>query len=755
MSQLSFEVPDHEKNDDYFRDRIRWVASFFNIPMFPAREGEVLRTQIEEMDENYLFYFGEQDNNRNYFASQDNQALKYLQTDDNQIFTLVNSLHGKMCEFLDKYHVSTELLSKDAVTKRKKVREALMFVVEHKEFIQDLKDIGIYYSEVPEAIAIKTKEDVDDFMEYDYQEYGAIIAEEIANLLMKVSQFATLKSDQFLDVIIAGVTGTKREIKNGLVVEGKYRPQELILDLRSNTDNNYNDAAWCRGGFKMITPAEVLDIYGEYLSEKDREEIKACMATTLSGFGQQYVAQTTQIDSGYYFSYWGKGMSTFQPINSMSVVDAYWYARYDNRYYNTKSGIKKFKDYRDDGSPIKENLIRKGTYSKYRIEQGTLIGGRWLVQTGWTPNAEFHPITKKQLFPISVYIDNYTGGYYKSRVSRMKSLQLDINLADMYIKQAQIDNLGVNYVVVDAGSDGTQTVQSMYEDFKRNKLSMLKRDIEADGSEINFQKIVQELDFTKSLSVVGILEGIKAAAKQNMKNMMHLPDAAQGLQNKQLGKAVQEQTVILASEGITPLFNGFVNFVQKDIMLDANFQKIVTLASERNMEVMANFIGDRGVRWLKQSAQETFEYLGIYINPYDTIEAAQRVQLEAKLAIYAQQGSGLTPLEDITLSQITSFRKAIAYLRTVYKRREQAAAASAEMAAQQAQQQAQMDREAMVMAKQIPANAVVQAKQIQSEATSQDNIRTNQTKKDINDLQQQIKVLTKQMEENSKAANLA
>lgn len=716
------------------------------MPLFAAREGQVLRTQIEEMDENYLFYFGEQENSRNYFASQDNEALKYLQTDDNQIFTLVNSLHGKMCEFLQKYHISTELLSKDARTKKKAVRDSLMFMVDNQDMIESFRQLGIMYNEVPEAVAIKTKEDVEEFMEYSYEEYGAVIAEEIAHLIMKISDFATLKSDQFLDLIIAGVTGTKRVIRNGLLFEEKYRPQELILDLRSNTDNNYNDAAWFRGGFKMTTPAEILDTYGEFLSNKDIAEIKACMVSTVSGYGANYIATVSQTMSGGYFNYWGKGTSQYQPINSMSVVDCMWYAKYDNRYYNTKDGIKKSNDYRPDGTPIKENLIKKGSYTRYRIEQGTLIGGRWLVQCGWTPNAEFDPITKKQKFPITVYIDNYTGGYYKSRVSRMKGLQLDVNLADMFIKQAEMDNLGVVALITDTGDDSTKTVESIYKNFRRMKMDMLKRDIEDDQSEILSQRFVQQIDFTKSLSIVPILENIKAAAKNNMKQMMHLPDQAQGLQKNTIGKGVQEQTVMLASEGIAPLFNGYVNFIQRDIMLDANIQKVVTLASPRNMEIMANFIGDRGVKWLETAVLESFEYMGIYINPYDTIDGQERAKLDAKLAFYASQGNGLTPLEDLTLSQITSYRKAIIYLRRLYKQKLIAAQEQQAMLAEQEAIARQENNQAALMAKQIPADAVVAGKQITAKATSEDNARTNAVKKENNELQQQVKLLTKQLE---------
>lgn len=203
---------------------------------------------------------------------------------------------------------------------------------------------------------------------------------------------------------------------------------------------------------------------------------------------------------------------------------------------------------------------------------------------------------------------------------------------------------------------------------------------------------------------------------------------------------------MLASEGIAPLFNGYVNFIQRDVMLDANIQKIVTLASPRNMAIMANFIGDRGVKWLESAVQETFEYMGIYINPYDTIDGAERAKLDAKLMIYAQQQQGLTPLEDITLSQITSYRKAIIYLRRIYKQKALAAAEQQAMMMQQEAIARQEMNQTALMAKQIPADAVVQSKMIQNQGEDKRNAETNATKKEMNDLQQQVKVLTKQLE---------
>lgn len=749
-------VPEHKKDDYYYLKKTRFYAEQYNIPIFPANslqnEGSGIQsfvTPVQEMNENYLIYFGHQDNSRNYFVGQDNDVLKYLNTDNNVIFTLVNSLHGKIVNFTSRFSVSTDLLSTDAQKRKNAVREHLLYMVDNMEFYQELQKLGIQGNAMPENFAIKTREDVEEYMEYYYQEYGAYLAEEISLLSMRLSMFQTLKPDQFLDLVIAGVTGSYREVRNGLVYEGKYRPQELILDLRSNNDNNFNDAAWFRGGFKMLSYDEMIEIYGDDLREDQKKEMLDCAKSTMSGFGENYVKTISQTTTGY-FNWYTKSDTVYNPINAFSAVEMYWFDLHDNRYYNTKKGSLKYKDYRDNGEPIDATLARKGDYIRYRLYKGVLLGGRWLCQCGLVPNAVYNPITKRQQFPISVYIDNYSNGYYKSRVGRMKGLQLDINLTESYIKQAEIDNLGVNYLISDVGSDGKKTIQSIFANFKRIKMDMFKRDIDDDQVEIARQQFVQQLDFTKSLSVVNILLQIKADYIKTLQNMMHLPEAAQGLQNTVIGKGVQQTTVALAAEGIAPLFNGFVNFMQRDLQFDVNMQKVVWLKDEKTKEIAINFIGTRGYNWLETATLESFEYLGIFINPYDTIDTERRKELDAKLMIYAQQQQGLTPLEDLTLSQISSYRKAIAYLRMGYKRKEQAAIAANQQARQDAEIAMAAANETALQAKQIPADAVVQSKVIQNQGEDRRTLENNATKERNTKLEQQVKLLTKQIEQMGK-----
>jgi hypothetical protein len=231
-----------------------------------------------------------------------------------------------------------------------------------------------------------------------------------------------------------------------------------------------------------------------------------------------------------------------------------------------------------------------------------------------------------------------------------------------------------------------------------------------------------------------------------MNNMMHLPSVSQGLQQTTIGKGVQNTTIQQANTGLAPLFLGFISYIQKGLQITVNKNKLAFIAPDADEDYVTMLLGENGLNWLKEAVYTDFEELGIYIQPYDVIDADARLRLNSKLEIYAQQGSGLTPLEDITLMQYTSYREAIAYLRVVYRKREEAAAEAVKQQRQDALVMKQAELEAQLQGKQIPADAVVEAKTIQANATSQDNERTNATKKEMNDLQQQVKVLTKQME---------
>jgi len=743
MANIDLEVPEYKKDREWYANIAKAYAYGYNRPFF----GDQL-TQVQTILRNRLYYYGEQDIGKNYAFVQ-GTPLANLNKKDNQIFTIVNSLHGKMVEFVSTFKPYAELLSPNAKSRAELLKTQLLFIVNNKDFVERIKMLGVYYNPIPEGVVIKTKEDVDVFMETGYREFGAIIAERMAAITLKLSDYVNLKPAQFLDLIIAGVTGEDRQLENGVYIEKKILPEALILDLRDLNDNNFNDSAWFAGYWvNAASPYEILEKEGEWLEPEAIEQIRQAAQSTTTGYGQWYVENVMASPTGNYSYYQvGNGMR-LNPITSMSGVRMYFKAAVDYRYYNTPKGkLKKYRDYNDKGEPIEQNQRKKGIAKNWRWHYVDFWGGQWVGKHGICNNEYYEGGKKgKAACPLRRYIDGYSAGMYKSRVSRLIESQDDIDLANMKIKQAQFNDLGVNYIISEMGGESEQgLLQRIYKDFKSQHMTVLKRDIDEDENYAK-AKFAELVDFTGSLKVVDMYQKIKQEVIDNMNNMMHLPSVSQGLQQTTIGKGVQNTTIQQANTGLAPLFLGFISYIQKGLQVTVNKNKLAFIAEDADKEYVSMLIGERGLEWLKEAVYTDFEELGIYIQPYDTIDSEARAKLDAKLMIYAQQQQGLTPLEDITLSQFTSYREAVAYLRTVYKKREEDAKAAAEQARMDNLQIQQANIEAGLQAKQIPANAVVEAKKKQAAATSEDNERTNTTKERNTDLEQQVKVLTKKME---------
>lgn len=738
---IKLDVPEHEKTEDWYLKNVRYFTTFYNLPLFPYPNSETALTPVDEMNRCFLYYYGQQGAARNFPVIQDT-ILMDLQSRNNQIFQLVNSLHGKMSEFMAKFNISTELLSADAKTKRDLVKRLLIYKVDNKDFMDTMAQLGISFNPIPESIVLSSREDVEEYMEVSYREEGAEVAENLAKAIIKINDYATLKTQQFLDVVIAGLTGCDRYIENGILKERICAPQSLILDFRSKTGNCYNDNAWFRGFWEnLIAPDAILERYGDRLSPEARKDIKELSTPQTTSM---YYATFTQLypqSPTTYYNWWdGNGNA----LTGLSVAKMYFKARVDYRYKVKKGAVVKERDY-VDGKPIMQNLNRKGMVGNYRWHQATVIGNKWVVDYGLVPNAIYEQLNLgEQECPATVFIDNFMGGYYRSRVSRMTDLQDDYNLATIKRKAAMINDLGINYIITKAGDDSNKSVKSIFKDFNSQHMTMMKKDLDANPDLVNM-RFAEMVDFTKSLTVVQTYEGIMASLEKEMSTMMHLPDVAQGLQQSTIGKGVQQATTNLAAVGVAPLFNGFINYIQRGIQLSTNMQKLAFCADDMDEDYPRMILGDRGYEWLKTAVRESFEQLGVYINPYDQIDEAKAAKLQEK--VFAGLQTGAISFDDaIKLDTITSYRTALVYLNRVSKQRKAEAKATAEQNRMDNLQISQANIEAGLQAKQIPANAVVEAKKIQAAATSADNERTNSTKERNTDLEQQVKVLTKKME---------
>jgi hypothetical protein len=713
---IDLEVPEYKKDEEWYRKIAQFYASFYNRPLFiNYREGEPL-TPVQTMNRNLLYYYGEQPIGKNFIYIQ-GTAIESFQSRHNQIFTLVNSLHGKMVEFVTNFKAYAELLSPESRSQREKYLNELMFAVDNQEFLKALEMLSIFYNPIPEDAMIKTKEDVEEYAGMEWRSFLALIAERISEIVMKTSDYANIKPDQFLDLLICGVTSEDRELENGVVVEKKLMPQSLILDLRNPNDNNFNDAAQFRGYWiNTASPYEIIEKNSEWLSEDAIEQIRACAESTQVGFGQWYFSNIAQSPTGF-FDFYSFGTSSMRPINGMSGCRIYFRAKVDYRYYRGKKGrIRKYRDYDESGNLIKQNAERKGMVQNWRWHYVDLWGGYWVGKHGIVENAHYEDNNRgKDECPQKVYIDGLKNGVYKSRVSRLIEYQDGIDLADLKIKLAQYNDLGVNYIISEMGAESRkELLRDIFRDFKSKKMTVLKRDIEDDN--VNTARFAEIVDFTKSLDKVQVYENIKQSYIRDMNNMMHMPDISQGLQKSTIGKAVQAVTVELANTGLAPLFTGYVNYIQKGLQLTVNKNKLAFIADDNDEDYVRMLIGDRGYELLKTAVYENYERIGIYIYPYDQMNSINQQRLDVDIQMGIQAGV-ISFADAQKIKTYTSFREAVYYLRKIAKQNEIAAREAAQQQRMDAMAMSQAELEAGIAAKQAPAEAAMFGAQQRADAT--------------------------------------
>jgi hypothetical protein len=527
--------------------------------------------------------------------------------------------------------------------------------------------MGIFAGTLPEDEVFDSREDILAYTEMKFREYGGLTGERIAKEIIERCEYNTLKILQLKDIVIAGYCSTDRQIVNGSLKEFRVAPQECILDLRNPNDNNRNDSARFRGRFlNLSSPFEILERYGDMLDDSAKREIENIAKSTDNTFGRSFLNNYPQSPTGCY-DWYSLGQGNGSPVTGLSVVIMNMYVNYDYRNKYKKGKLVKERDYDMNGEPIPQNINRPGIHQNSRVIQGTLIGGKWVVNEGLVQNTVYMPFQEaKQEMPQTVYIHDYQAGYYKSMVSRMIDLQEDINLCDLLIKKAQLNGAkGVKYVF-NAARGMDKTIRQIYDDWDSMDVTALKRDMDDDGEQYR-EPLLEKADFTDALKVIPFFENLKNTAQKELENMMHLPDVATGLQQSTIGKGVQQNTVALATTGIMPLFIGFANFVQKDVQLSANIQKVIMLSPNYPRDKARMIVGDRGYEWLLKTKDQTFQYLGIYINPYDVIDTEARAKLDAKLLAYAQNGM-IDPEVDFKISTMTSYKEAIAYLERYMKK---------------------------------------------------------------------------------------
>ena len=193
------------------------------------------------------------------------------------------------------------------------------------------------------------------------------------------------------------------------------------------------------------------------------------------------------------------------------------------------------------------------------------------------------------------------------------------------------------------------------------------------------------------------LVSLRREEERLMEEIVNIPKVALGQQSGYVGAKTQAGTIAQSNLGTTYLYQGFIQFIEKQLAHAINQFK-VTLIDEA--EDFIPVVGSKGKEYFRLTKEFTFEELGVYIKVRDFIDDQARERLLAQ-AQAAMQNQMIDMLDYIKIEQAKTYTETISELEYSINRKKR------EMMEQQAQQQEmQMLQQQQQMAQQVGMQAI-------------------------------------------------
>jgi hypothetical protein len=192
------------------------------------------------------------------------------------------------------------------------------------------------------------------------------------------------------------------------------------------------------------------------------------------------------------------------------------------------------------------------------------------------------------------------------------------------------------------------------------------------------------------------LVSLRREEERLMEEIVNIPKVALGQQQGYVGAKTQAGTIAQSNLGTTYLYQGFIQFIEKQLAHALNQFKI-TLIDEPEQYIPV--VGTKGKEYLKLTEEFSFEELGVFIKIRDFIDdqARERLLMQAQAAMQNQM---IDMVDYLKIEQAKTYSETISELEysiNKKKREMQEQQAQAQQMAMM-QQQAQMGQQAELQA---------------------------------------------------------
>jgi hypothetical protein len=675
-------VPENKKDREWYMENARYVASKYNTQFnsLGFRNNEQnFDKPIDEMLRMFTYYLGKQENRDYYYTTQDQSGceLPTVWINGQKLTAMVDFMLGTAIKMIENIEPSVKAVSRTATNKRTMDMDLALLKVEFKNIFDQLEEQGVSFNPMGKQ-DFSMPDEVMKYMQYDYKQYGEEIAYDMVSDILHRNKFIAKYKQAFFYTLLAGVVGIENKIQNKRSFKEVILPYNLIWD--NTFDDDLNEKARFVGKIDWITPGEVISnpYYTRQLTSAEIDEIKKLTPDNIDKLLGEDNITTNKLKW-----YWNNN-----GVPSLAATTCYWVGYKELRY-------EKVKDKYGNDHIAK---IKNATVSDYWVKtiyKATLLANKYIVDYG-----EIHNIVRKQddinevELPITVFIPNMVMGENRSVVSRLHKHQDRIDFLNNEITKT-ITRAKGKVFVMNKHKLGTATAQEVLNDFERMGIHIT--DGNATGEEVigpDQNRVVDVVDMTLDPNVQQLLS-LKREEERIMEEIVNVPKAAMGQQQGYLGAKTQAGTIAQSNLGTAYLYQGFVQFVEKDLQHSLNQFKVSLLA---NGDEDIPVVGDRGMNYLKVTEDFKFEDFGIYVRIRDFIDDQAKERL-LFIAQAAMQNQAIDMLDYLQIETSKTYTELYSNLKFSLekKKREMEKQQEIQMMMQQAQmeQQQQMQQEQM------------------------------------------------------------
>jgi hypothetical protein len=672
-------IPENEKNQTWYADNARYVASKYNTQQnnLGYREYEqIFDKPIDEMLRMFSYYLGKQENRDYYYTTKDqsNCDLPTVWINGQKLTSMIDFMLGNAIKMIENIEPSVRATNKAVVNKKTKKLELALLKLELSGLFSELEKMGIFFSPTGSK-EFTTPEETMKYMQYDYKEYGEEIAQRLANDILYRNRFVDKYKQAFFYTMLGGVVGIENKVVNKRQVKDIILPYNLIWD--NSIDDDLNTRARYVGKIDWLTPGEILSnpIFLQQLTDEEVNEIKTLNTNNIDKLlGEDNI--TTNRLKWYYNT---------NGVPALAAVTTYWIGYKELRY-------EKVQDKFGNTHYAKIKGRQTSQYFTKTVYKGTLLANKYLVDFGEQPNIvrKSDDLNEVEL-PISVFIPNMVMGESRSIAARLHKHQDRIDFLNNEITKMVTRAKGKVFVL-NKHKLGTATAQDVLNDFERMGIHIT--DGNATGEDFNTadgNRIVEVVDMTLDPNVNQLL-GLKREEERIMEEIVNVPKVAMGQQSGYVGAKTQAGTIAQSNLGTAYLYQGFIRFIEKDLQYALNQYKISLLVNE---DEDIPVIGDRGIEYLKLTEDFKFEDFAIYIKVKDFIDESARERL-IFLAQAAMQNQLIDMADFIKIETAKTYTELLNEIEFAMnkKKREQAEQQQLQMLQQQAMQEQMLQAQA-------------------------------------------------------------